>query len=132
MTAAGPSATDLVVAALRLPSRLEGDAAFADAAGWWSGTLGLVVDDECVGVRIVDGQVHSAAVLERAAGADVSFGGSVQAWRAHLAGSPLEEGGLERTGDRGQFWQYYAAIGRVLEVYAGLLGSADVGGEADG
>ena len=107
---------DLVAAAHRLPARLEGDAAFREAAGWWTGSFGLMVGSTQVVLVIVDGTVESAS--EGGEDPSISFGGSVEAWRAHLAGLPRREGGLERPGARGQFWQYFAAIGRLLEVYS--------------
>ena len=108
----------LVVAALALPATLEADAQFAETSGSWTGALSFQFGSRVVCLALIDGAVVSAEETETAKldRGDVVFGGTIVAWAAQLAGTPLADDGLERTGDRQVFWQYFAAVGRVIEL----------------
>ena len=108
----------LVAAALGLPARLEADAQFAETSGPWTGSLSFQFGQRVVRLAVVDGVVVSAVETHAASvdRGDVAFGGSIEAWAAQLAGTPLSDDGLQRSGDRQVFWQYFAAVGRVIEL----------------
>ncbi len=86
--------TALVDAARQLPVLLEADARFVETSGRWSGTMAFGFGDRRVLLTLVDGTVTETAEARGA----------------------TEIPGLTRVGDRGVFWRYHAAVGRVVEV----------------
>jgi hypothetical protein len=114
--------TALVDAARQLPVLLEADARFVETSGRWSGTMAFGFGDRRVLLTLVDGTVTETAEATGAteitevaeAEGRVGYIGPVHAWAALAAGG--DPAGLTRVGDRGVFWRYHAAVGRVVEV----------------